>query len=94
MTRFFNGPDYRHLLVDMLEQDCPPDHEVVIYRGATQPIPQPRICRVALRELSATDATAEETVILCPASSLRPNQVLREQSALLARDKVAQTQTS
>ena len=94
LKRFSTGPEYRQLLVDVLEQDYPLDHEVVIYRGATLPVQQPRIRRVALRDLPATGVTAEETVILPPASTLRPNQVVRAQLALLDRAQVAQTQTS
>ena len=94
LKRFSTGPEYRQLLVDVLEQNYPLDHEVVIYRGATLPIQQPRIRRVTLRDLPATGVTAEETVILPPASTLRPNQAVRARLALLDRAQVAPTPTS
>jgi len=73
LKRFSTGPEYRQVLVDVLSRDYPPDHEVIIYRGATLPIQRPRIRRVTLRDLSATDVSAEETVVLPPASPMRRN---------------------
>ncbi|WP_426663254.1 SAM-dependent methyltransferase [Rhodanobacter aciditrophus] len=76
--RFDNGPAYRALLVERLEQDYPPDHEVIIYRGATLPIERPRIQRITLRELARVSLTAEETVVLPPAVTLQPNRDMLE----------------
>ncbi|MEP7185347.1 MAG: SAM-dependent methyltransferase [Rhodanobacter sp.] len=94
LKRFSTGLEYRQLLVDVLEQDYPLDHEVIIYRGATLPIQQPRIRRVPLRYLPATAVSAEETVILPPASALRSNPVMRERLAVLDRAQAEQAQTS
>ena len=85
MKRFSTGPEYRQVLVDVLSEDYPLDHEVIIYRGATLPIEQPRIRRVALRDLPAATVSGDETVILPPASPLRANRAIREQ--LVALDK-------
>lgn len=74
--RFDTGPAYRALLVERLEQDYPPDHEVIVYRGATLPIEQPRIQRITLRELATVPLTAEETVVLPPAVTLQPNHAM------------------
>ncbi len=74
--RFDAAPAYRALLVERLEQDYPPDHEVIIYRGATLPVEQPRIQRIALRELAGIPLTAEETVVLPPAVTLQPNRAM------------------
>jgi len=90
LKRFSTGPEYRQVLVDVLEKDYPLHHEVIIYRGATLPIQQPRIRRVALRDLSATDVAGEETVILPPASALRPDHAVRERLAALDRARAVQ----
>jgi hypothetical protein len=79
LTRFRTGPACRQLLVDVLSQDYPLDHEVIIYRGATLPIEQPRIRRIALRDLPDAVLTPEETVVLPPASPLKPNLAMRAQ---------------
>lgn len=76
--RFDTGPAYRALLVERLEQDYPSDHEVIVYRGATLPIEQPRIQRITLRELASAPLTAEETVVLPPAVTLQPNRAMLE----------------
>lgn len=83
LKRFSTGPEYRQVLVEVLEKDYPLDHELIIYRGATLPIQQPRVRRVALRDLPTTDVTSEETVILPPSLALRPNQAVRERLTVL-----------
>lgn len=90
MKRFATGPQYRQVLVDVLSQDYPLDHELIIYRGATLPIEQPRIRRVRLQDLQATAVSAEETVVVPPASTLRPNRMMRERLAMLDQALAAQ----
>ncbi|MEP6898772.1 MAG: SAM-dependent methyltransferase [Rhodanobacter sp.] len=77
LKRFSTGPAYRQVLVDVLSQDYPLDHEVFVYRGATLPIQRPEIRRVTLRELPHTRITTEETVVLPPAAPLKQNLVVR-----------------
>jgi hypothetical protein len=90
LARFQTGPAYRQVLVDLLGNDYPLDHEVLIYRGATLPIEQPRIRRVILRDLPHVPLTAEETVVLPPAAALRPNLAIQERlKALDELDKTA-----
>jgi hypothetical protein len=86
LTRFQTGPEYRQVLVDLLSQDYPLDHEVIIYRGATLPIEKPRVRRVALHDLPNVTLTAEETVVLPPARTFQPNVAIRER--LEALDKL------
>jgi precorrin-6B methylase 1 len=85
LGRFSTGPAYKQVLVDLLSQDYPLEHEIIIYRGATLPIEKPRIQRIALRDLPNAVMTAEETVLIPPASSLKPNTAIRER--LMALDK-------
>jgi precorrin-2 methylase len=86
--RLDTGPAYRALLVELLGADYPTDHEVIVYRGATLPIEQPRIKRIILRELAEAPLTAEETVVLPPAVTLQPNRAMLER--LKALDAVGQ----
>ena len=89
MKRFSTGPEYRQVLVDVLSRDYSPEHEVVIYRAATLPIEQPRIRHMPLRDLPATDISAEETVVLPPASRRRANAAVRARLAALDQDRAA-----
>lgn len=85
LTRFQTGPAYRQVLVDRLSRDYPLDHEVIVYHGATLPIEQPRILRMALRDLPGAALTSQETVVLPPAAPLQPNLAMRERLAELDR---------
>lgn len=89
LARFQTGPAYRQVLVDLLAENYPLDHEVVIYRGATLPIEKPRIRRLALRELPDAPLTVEETVVLPPAQAMRPNHAIRARLAALDEAGVA-----
>ena len=86
LTRFTTGPAYKQVLVDLLSQDYPLDHEIIIYRGATLPIEKPRIQRMALRDLPNAQMTAEETVLIPPARPLRSNTAVRERLMALDRE--------
>lgn len=83
LKRFATGPAYRQVLVDVLARDYPLDHEVIIYRGATLPIQQPRIRRTSLRDLPAAAITGEEMVVIPPAARLRHNRAIRQRLAAL-----------
>lgn len=89
LGRFQTGPAYRQVLVELLSQDYPLNHEVIVYRAATLPIEKPRVRRVALRHLPDIPLTAEETVVLPPAQALKPNLAMRER--LDALDKLETT---
>jgi precorrin-4 methylase len=83
---FQTGPAYRQVLVELLSQDYPLDHTVIVYRGATLPIEKPRIRQVTLRDLPNVALTAEETVVLPPAGPLKLNVSMRKRlDALEAR---------
>ena len=73
LARFTTGAEYRQVLVDLLAQDYPLDHEVIVYRCATLPIQQPRIERVALGKLAEVDIDLHPTVVIPPARPLEPN---------------------
>ena len=85
LARQGTGPEYRQLLVELLSRDYPLDHEVIIYRGATLPIEQPRIRRHILRDLPHVSITPEETVVLPPAEALKLNLAMRERLEALDR---------
>jgi precorrin-6B methylase 1 len=83
LARFSTGAAYRQVLVDLLAQDYPLDHEIVVYRCATLPIHQPRIERIALGKLTEVDIDMYPTVVIPPARALEPNHAIREQLAAL-----------
>ncbi|TAL74703.1 MAG: hypothetical protein EPN56_01695 [Rhodanobacter sp.] len=76
--RFDHGSAYRALLVERLLADYPAEHEVIVYRGATLPIEEPRIRRLPLRGLATVALTAEDTVVVPPTTDLQPNRAMLE----------------
>ncbi|WP_369925393.1 SAM-dependent methyltransferase [Xanthomonas sp. NCPPB 2632] len=83
LGRFRTPDDYRELLTERLLHDYPADHEVIVYRAATLPIEQARIQRVALRDFASAEFTGQETLILPPATALKPNAAMRARLDLL-----------
>jgi hypothetical protein len=89
LKRLSTGPEYRKVLVDVLAHDYPPEHEAIVYRGATLPIEQPSIRRVALADLTAIDITPEETVVLAPLASPPLNAAIRKRLEILDRTQLS-----
>lgn len=94
LKRFSTGPEYRRVLVDVLARDYPLDHKVIVYRGATLPIEQPRVRETILGKLPDIDISAEETVVLAPASTLRRNEPIRNRLARLDQTTAGPTQVN
>jgi precorrin-6B methylase 1 len=83
LARFSTGAAYRQVLVDVLADDYPLDHEVIVYRAATLPIHPPRIDRIALGKLPDADITLHDTVVIPPARALEPNHGIRARLSAL-----------
>jgi precorrin-6B methylase 1 len=73
LARFETGSAYRQVLVDVLLEDYPPEHPVIVYRAATLPVHSPRIRKGLLIDLATMVLAPEETVVLPPARTLKPN---------------------
>lgn len=74
LTRLSTPADYRQILVNVLAQDYPLDHPVIIYRAVTLPIHEPRIDTVALGDLPEADIDMQDTLVLKPAKPMEPNR--------------------
>jgi hypothetical protein len=83
LTRTGTAAAYRELLVEVLAQDYPTDHEVIIYRAATLPVAGPRVRRLALAELPGVEIGMEDTLVLKPARSMQSNMTIRARLDLL-----------
>lgn len=83
LTRFSTGAAFRQLLVELLAQDYPQDHEVIAYEAATLPMASPRIERIRLSDLTTTRLTQETTLVVPPARSMQINKALKSRLAEL-----------
>lgn len=90
-ARFSTGAAYRQVLVDILARDYDLDHEVILYRGATLPMHQPRIERLKLRELPHIEVDMHMTMVIPPAQAMEPDAEIRERLAAL--DRAAQNES-
>ena len=83
LARFATGTAYRQVLVDVLGNDYPLDHEIIVYRAPTLPIQKPLVQRMLLRDLPEAAITTADTVVLPPAAPLKPNLAIRQRLAAL-----------
>ena len=84
--RFTTPGSHRQLLVDLLAEDYPLDHECTIYEAATLPFQTARIERLALGSLAQARLQAQSTLVLPPARPLRRNERMLGKLALLEVD--------
>ncbi|MBS0213377.1 MAG: hypothetical protein JSR26_09420 [Proteobacteria bacterium] len=74
---------YRQVLLELLAEDYPLGHRVIIYRTATLPIHAPRIERTTLRRLASARIELPDTLVIPPARKLEPNaKILRRLAKL------------
>lgn len=72
--RYATEPAYREILVEMLAEHYPLDHQVIVYEAATLPISAPRTQRLALSQLASTPLYLQSTLVLPPSQSMQRNE--------------------
>lgn len=79
--QYTTSKSYRQLLVELLLEDYPADHQVAIYEAPTLPIHSPRIEWVSLDHLAQAEVFQHSTLLVPPARQLQPNRQMREKIA-------------
>ena len=74
--RYATEPAYRQLMIELLLEHYPLDHEVIVYEAATLPIGTPRVQRLPLGELSNTALYLQSTLVLPPCRALQRNEAM------------------
>lgn len=87
LGRVSTGPAYRQLLVDLLSEDYPLDHEVVAYEAATLAISEPRIGRMPLSRIVSAELQTWTTLVIPPACPMVPNRDMLRRIAQLDADQ-------
>lgn len=90
LARFSTGSAYRQVLVDILAQDYPLDHEVIIYQAATLPIQKPRMERIKLSDLVEANVDMQVTVVVPPAKRKTKDQCVLERLIEIVPVEVAE----
>ena len=76
LAKFSTGGAYREVLVELLSQWYPLDHQVILYEAVTLPIQQPRIERITLSDLPKAQMDLKTTLVIPPATVAKANQVI------------------
>jgi precorrin-6B methylase 1 len=72
-TRWATDGARRQVLVELLAQTYPRDHEVILYEAATLAIGAPRMQRLAIKDLAAADVDLRTTLVVPPCRALQAN---------------------
>jgi hypothetical protein len=88
LARRATGEAHRRVLVDLLEADYPPEHEVILYRAATLPTQQPLIRRMPLSQLPHTAVDPLDTLVVPPTETLLPDPLVVRRLAAVAEPPI------
>ena len=70
---------YRQILLDLLSEHYPMDHEVIVYETNTLPITQPRMDAMSLQALLKAELTLESTLVIPPSQKMTTNEAVMTQ---------------
>ncbi len=72
--RYATEPAYRALLIELLAEHYPLNHEVIVYEAATLPIGAPRMQKLALSELVNASLYLQSTLVIPPGQAMQRNE--------------------
>ncbi len=74
LSRWETGAEYRSILLELLYQQYPRNHEVILYEAVTLPIQKPRTELIRLSELQTAELSLETTMVVPPCQSMVSNE--------------------
>ncbi len=83
--RYSTEAAYRQLLVDLLLDHYPLNHEVIVYEAATLPIGSPRMQKMPLSELVSSQLYLQSTLVLPPCQAMLRNESMLSRIEALER---------
>ncbi|MCL1123510.1 SAM-dependent methyltransferase [Shewanella surugensis] len=86
LTKFHTTSDKLQVLVELLQQWYPLEHEIIIYEAATLPIQSPRIETLRLKDLPNARLTDISTLCIPPSEKLTLNHQALTQLGISADD--------
>ncbi|AWL11417.1 hypothetical protein HMF8227_00922 [Saliniradius amylolyticus] len=78
LGKFSTGAEYRQVLVDILLETYPAEHEVVLYQAKVLPIDEIRNESVALADLPRAELYMHTTLVIPPAQKMQDNPRVRQ----------------
>lgn len=90
LAKFSTGSAYRQVLVDLLLEDYPSDHQVILYQAKGIAIDTMRADTIALTELVDAELLMHTTLVIPPCSKMQTNEaVLAKLAAIDAKEERA-----
>lgn len=86
LTKFHTSSDKLQVLVALLQQWYPLEHEVILYEAATLPIQSPRIEKLMLKDLPHARLTDISTLCIPPSETLQLNHHVLAKLGISADD--------
>ncbi|WP_394199897.1 SAM-dependent methyltransferase [Shewanella waksmanii] len=81
LTKFATGKAHRQVLIELLAQTYPLDHQVILYEAAVLPIDTVRKQRLTIAELADAEIFMHTTLVIPPSEKMRPNQAVLDRLA-------------
>ncbi|MEW6998418.1 SAM-dependent methyltransferase [Colwelliaceae bacterium BS250] len=91
LTQFSTGSQYRALLVEVLSEHYPRDHQIILYQTPSLAIEQVRIDKMPLSDFINANVNQCTTMILPPARRLMVNDTITDKIKQLDKQRQAPT---
>ena len=87
LAKFSTGKAYRQVLVDLLLETYPENHQVILYEAKVLPIDTMRAEFINLTDLPDAELHMHTTLVIPPSEKMRPNQKVLDKLAELDQQK-------
>ena len=87
LEKFSTGKAYRQVLVDLLLETYPSDHQVILYQAKVLPIDTMRADYIALIDLVDVELFMHTTLVIPPSEKMQPNQKILTKLAAIDKQE-------
>lgn len=87
LTKFSTGRAYRQVLVGLLLETYPNDHQVILYQAKVLPIDTVRAEHLSLVDLIDAELFMHTTLVIPPCEKMQPNQVILDKLATIDKQE-------
>lgn len=88
LEKFSTGKTYRQVLVDLLLETYPPNHQVILYQAKVLPIDTVRNEHITLANLVDAEIFMHTTLVIPPSEKMQPNQIVLDKLAAIDKQEV------
>lgn len=88
LAKFSTGKAYRQVLVDLLLETYPSDHQVILYQAKVLPIDTMRAERIALSDLVDAELFMHTTLVIPPSEKMQPNKKILDKLAEIDKQEL------